>query len=297
MSKETEKLIRELQKYMDEHEGEVDFDDLFKGGPIPFSLPEQKGRKAELDAYDYLEMAENSGNGKEAVRYAKKALAMEPTLLDAEILLAQMKEPMAAKQKALEKVMDKGKKQLEEQGISFTDDAGDFYMIFETRPYIRASRNYMEVLKSQGKMRKAVAVGEEVLRLNDNDNTGARYTLMALYAYLEEPEKAEALLERYDHEESVNMLLPMIALYYKLDEEKTAKQYLKKLRTHTEGLREAFEAIERDKVDWDEVEEAPFYQPFTAEEVYIAYAGNRFLYENIPGFVNWVVKGCPKKRK
>lgn len=312
MSRETEKAMREFMKFLQEHEGEIDMEKLLKDGK--FSVPgaiingddgrvlsfpgaQTERGKGEMDAYDYLEMAQDTTSQREAIRYAKKALALDPTLLDADVILARSKQDLAAMQKEMVKVLEKGKKQLEAQGTSFVEDAGDFYMIFETRPYIRAYFDYMGILVAQGKMRKAVAAGEEIIRLNENDNMGARHALMPLYAYLEESDKAEALMKKYENEQTAHMLLPLIALYYKLDDEKMAKKYLKMLCANTKGVREAFEAIEDDETDLDEALMAEFYQPFTEQEIYMTYAEGIYLYSAMPDFAHWVLKNCPKKRK
>ena len=43
-----------------------------------------------------------------------------------------------------------------------------------------------EYLLEEGKLRQAANICKEVLRLNENDNLGVRYLLMAIYATLEE---------------------------------------------------------------------------------------------------------------
>lgn len=41
------------------------------------------------DVYDYLEMAQNAYDVKETIRYAQKALKLDPYCLDAEMMIAQ----------------------------------------------------------------------------------------------------------------------------------------------------------------------------------------------------------------
>ena len=59
-------------------------------------------------------------------------------------------------------------------------------------------------------MRQAANICEEVLRLNGNDNLGARYLLMAIYATLEEEKDMLNLYKKY-HEENLEMLFPLFA--------------------------------------------------------------------------------------
>lgn len=90
---------------------------------------------------------------------------------------------------------------------------------------MRIRKAYLEVLLEMGRYGKAVNEAEELLRLCESDNLGVRYTLMALYSYFEQEDKALALYQKYK-EETAFMLLPLIALYYKLDNTKKMRAYV-----------------------------------------------------------------------
>ncbi|HHW94663.1 MAG TPA: hypothetical protein GX736_01885 [Mogibacterium sp.] len=129
-------------------------------------------------------MAENALSDKEAIHYAKKALKLDPYLLDAESIIAHEKSDNPEDlRKKLKQIIKKGEKQLLEKGISPENDEGSYYGLLETRPYMRVRKEYLEILILQGKFRLAIIEAEELLKLNDNDNLGIRYILMALYAY------------------------------------------------------------------------------------------------------------------
>ena len=51
-------------------------------------------------------------------------------------------------------------------------------------------------------MRKAISVDERMMELCTNDNLGARYGLMHLYALMEEEEKALKLFNQYKSNDS-----------------------------------------------------------------------------------------------
>ena len=57
----------------------------------------------------------------------------------------------------------------------FEDDADEFWLIFETRPYMRARASLAAVLWRLGRREEAVAHQRELLRLNPRDNQGLRY--------------------------------------------------------------------------------------------------------------------------
>ena len=79
---------------------------------------------------------------------------------------------------------------MEEEGYFAEENIGSFYMIHETRPYIRALGTYMDDLIGLGKFRAAIRAGLNIIRLNENDNLGIRYDLMALYAFMEDVSSA-----------------------------------------------------------------------------------------------------------
>ena len=128
------------------------------------------------------------------------------------------------------------------------------------------------MLITQGRYRHAISEAEELIRLNENDNLGVRYILMALYCYFENEDKAKVLFDKYP-EDSAFMLIPLIALYYKMENDKKIKSYIRKFKNKNLQLQEALEMF-MDDADEDEMEEilhAPMYRPFSLEEVVLAF--------------------------
>ena len=128
----------------------------------------------------------------------------------------------------LEKGLKYEKERLTKEGYFDKNNIGSFYGIFETRPYIRGLFAKVDCLIVDGKIKQARDICKEILRLNENDNTGARYTLMAIYAFLEEENEMIKLYKKYP-EENLEMLFPLFALYYKQGNDKKAKEYLSKI--------------------------------------------------------------------
>ncbi|MDQ2896865.1 MAG: hypothetical protein M3Y09_14665 [Actinomycetota bacterium] len=71
----------------------------------------------------------------------------------------------------------------------FQEEVGDFWLIFETRPYMRACSALAATLWRLGRRGEAVEHQCELLRLNARDNQGLRYRqanwLLALKRYEE----------------------------------------------------------------------------------------------------------------
>lgn len=254
MSRETEKFVQNFNK----------------------GLKENK----KADSYDYLKMAEDADTVEETIKYAKKALKLDPYCLDAEYLIAQSEaESIDALIIKMEKIIRKGEEQLAIRGISMEEDAGSFYGLWETRPYMRIRKGYLELLLEMGRFCLAVGEAEELLRLSENDNLGVRYSLMALYCYFEDEQNALNLLGRYE-EESSFMLLPLIALYYKMGNVKKMRKYIKKLQNKNPDLQSAMEMM----MDADQEEtlldiaNSEMYSPFSGEEFILAFTEGSYLY-------------------
>jgi tetratricopeptide (TPR) repeat protein len=109
------------------------------------------------DPWDYLQKAENAKTKKDALKYAKKALEIDPDFIDAEALVNELSSKnMEDLKKRYEQLLTKGKKHLEDSGITFRENMGDFWGLVETRPYMRIRNNYMHLLLKMGKYRKAI---------------------------------------------------------------------------------------------------------------------------------------------
>ena len=80
-----------------------------------------------------------------------------------------------------------------------------------------------------GMIKRSIDVAREVIRLNENDNTGVRYLLMGLYAYLEDEVNMKKLYNKY-REENVLILTPFMIYYYKQGKYEEAVKYLERIK-------------------------------------------------------------------
>jgi tetratricopeptide (TPR) repeat protein len=79
----------------------------------------------------------------------------------------------------------------------FKEDAGHFWGILETRPYMRARKGLAECLYDVGRYEEAIEHFKELLRLNPNDNQGNRDVLAACYLLAGRNSEALELLNKY----------------------------------------------------------------------------------------------------
>jgi len=111
----------------------------------------------------------------------------------------------------LEKAVKTGEEQLAE---AFQDHVGHFWLLNETRPYMRARLQLVQVLVAQGQHETAISHMQEMLRLNPNDNQGVRWLLLEWYCNLNLLDKATQLLDQYPDEDTPFMVLTRVCLEF-----------------------------------------------------------------------------------
>lgn len=139
-----------------------------------------------------LELLEQ-GDEKEAGRYFFKSIEIDPTYADGYNHLGNIawrkgewKEAEGLYRKAFE---------LAEPEVKDIPKGG-FWGILESRPYMRALHGLGLVAWKQGRLEEAVDIFKRMLKLNPNDNQGARYLLGPLYHQMRNLEEAAGWYER-----------------------------------------------------------------------------------------------------
>jgi tetratricopeptide (TPR) repeat protein len=169
-------------------------------GTKDIPLPERELTPLE-QAQDRMYEAWEARSRKARVRLAREALAISPDCADAYVLLAE--ETARTPDEALklyEEGVRAGERALGPE--AFTEDAGNFWGVLETRPYMRARAGVAECLWEMGEAARAVEHYQELLRLNPGDNQGNRYPLARLLLQEGKNEELGALLNEYEEEAS-----------------------------------------------------------------------------------------------
>ena len=146
----------------------------------------------EASADAFLDRAQEARSQRECLKWIRKARELEPEHVDAALVEINMtaKEPCEQELRLFE-LQQKAENQLRKQGFFTKEDIGHFWGLIETRPYMRVCHSYVEALLMNRKMRLAAKECESILRLCTSDNLGIRYTLIHIYAYLEEEKAAQ----------------------------------------------------------------------------------------------------------
>ena len=246
-------------------------------------------------ALDILENAYGAEDEKTAAKFAKEALKVDPDLTDAKRVLIDTY-PLEKQKKEYEKLIKQEEERLGEMGIS-DDDVGIYYGLIETRPYMRVRYAYMELLENMNKLRMAMTEGEDIIRLNENDNMGVRYKLIKLCAMLEDSEKLEKLVAEYN-EECVHFLLPQAIYYYKTDQLTKARGTLRRMYKSNAYVKAFFDGkMERYEDEIDEEFSFGGYRVGGPSEVVDMAIENAALMESSFAFAQWAAKEFAKIAK
>jgi tetratricopeptide (TPR) repeat protein len=199
-----ERMTARITRILDEQEFEsIDEANAFleryisKGGasledaPAP-STPLERAQELIYDAFE-------TDDPERRVELAEEALEISEDCTDAYVILAEETAEDAAEARELyEAGVQAGERALGEE--TFTEGAGNFWSILETRPYMRAREGLASALWVLGEREQALAHYRDMLELNPGDNQGVRYELAA--CLLEEglDQELGELLGQYDEE-------------------------------------------------------------------------------------------------
>lgn len=304
MSRETEKIFKGLDLYMKEH-GEPESEDELNEMLQAFMQEYNSNLSGQgpLNAAgaqtsdDYMELAEQAGSAEESLRFARKALKMDPDNLDAETYVASLgARDYFDRARKLEKAIKHGNQVMETQGYFDEEYIGEFWGVHQTRPYMRLRRTYVDALIDVCMFDAATAECEELLQLSEGDNIGVRYTLMHLYALRGDEEKALTLIDKYD-EDTAMMLMPLSLLYYKRNDLTSALKYLKQIQKHNPDLKKFLKTASELGNPIPEDFDPGMYRPYSIDEINVAVFENDWLYMTTGMFFIWANEALNNKGK
>lgn len=307
MSRASEKMLRQLQAYIAEKAPDgpaseeelqrliAEFTEKYNAscGHLDDGVP-----PVVYDVYDYLDLASQARRKRDKRAYLAKAAALEPDNVNVKLEQARLESnsPLAFV-RALEPLIEAEEKHLKDERI-YQRSKGDFWLVVETRPYMNLLCEYMTNLIGCGVTNKAIAVGEEMLRLCQTDNLGVRFILMPLYAQVCNEMKALRLCKRMHEENRAFYLLPLALLYFKLGNWPKAKDYLKKLKANYPDTKKFFRAVKKDDTYFLTKHHDPLgYIPGDTSELVAAYEDNLYVYIREPYFFDWADEALIVHRK
>lgn len=147
-----------------------------------------------------IEQAYVPGNTIPVLELAQQALAICPDCADAYVLMAEQTPNHLEKVKLYGEGVHAGSRAL--GPAFFGTEQGRFWMILETRPYMRARQGLALALWQVARHKESVDHLQDLLKLNPLDNQGNRYHLAQWLLFLDRDTEVRQLLESYPEEAS-----------------------------------------------------------------------------------------------
>lgn len=167
-------LHRLLESQNFESEDEVrKFMDELMLKPIP-SFPKESltiKEQAQDLIYEAIEQSEDKG-----YQLALEALQMDPDCTEAYEYLGALEPIPETAILYFKNGVDIGRRIF--ANTYFKENVGNFWLIHETRPFMRCLRAYADCLSDLGRFHDSIEVFEEMIKLNPNDNQGVRDQLL-----------------------------------------------------------------------------------------------------------------------
>jgi tetratricopeptide (TPR) repeat protein len=242
-------------------------------------------------AHAILLHAYQEHDGQERVRLAKDALEICPDCADDYVLLG---EHARSRKEALhwyEKGIAAGERALGAK--AFQEDAGHFWGILETRPYMRARLGLAHALWTTGRREEAVKHLQDMLRLNPSDNQGVRYTLAGFLLFLDRDDDLARLLQQYPEDASAAWAYTEALLAFRQHgDTPEARQLLKEARKTNKHV-PAYLLGEK----LPPAEQPGYYSPGDESEA-LNYIGS-FLasWRSTPGAIAWLRANVKTKKR
>lgn len=195
----------------------------------------EQAQKLAWQAMEYM-----GGDELKAAELCRQALGIYQDCVDALHMLAEIESQWQRDfVLGVKKAIEAGRRDLGEE--YFHENKGHFWGLMETRPFMRAMGALAEALASnEYHQDEAIAVHEEMLDLNPNDNQGVRYGLLGCYLARKQYHKAQTLLDRYPDECSAFFLWGNVLLLFATKGESSAAKVLRDARKANSHVEQYF---------------------------------------------------------
>ena len=196
-----ERTQLDIQRIIDGHDfGSVDELQAFVnknvvGKEVPHKAAVTALEQAQDLMYEAFEV-----RGRRQIQLVRKALQICPDCADAYVLLAERCSDTEKARDLYAQGVAAGERALGEK--LFDEEAGHFWGILQTRPYMRARLGLARCLEELDHLDEAAGHYRELLRLNPNDNQGVRDALLPCLLKMRADDEASELLKQYKDDTS-----------------------------------------------------------------------------------------------
>lgn len=175
-------------------------------GPLPATVPSTfpaPPADVQSNAQELIYQAWEAPTRAEERRLAEQALALWPDCADAYNVFAAQARSLAEQYRQYERALAAGERAL--GPALFAQEHGNFWLVLETRPYMRARHGLAITLWALGEHEAAIAQLWAMLDLNPMDNQGMRYLLSTWLLAENDAAGLDRLLAQYPDEWSANL--------------------------------------------------------------------------------------------
>jgi tetratricopeptide (TPR) repeat protein len=136
--------------------------------------------------------------GRRRIQLARKALALSPDCADAYGILAEESSDLEQARRLYAEGVAAGERAI--GPAVFAEQAGHFWGLVSTRPYMRVRFGLAQCLEALGRRDEAIEHYRELLRLNPGDNQGVRDSLLPALMLAGRDDEAGGLLAQFAEE-------------------------------------------------------------------------------------------------
>ncbi len=265
--------IEELETFLDEQ---------VVGKTIDEIVPKKRGPKSNLEKSDELIYQAYESSLSKGLKLAKESLRLNPKNIKAINYLADNEDDIDVALELYKQAVQIG---YEELGDSFFEEMkGNFWLAYESRPYMSVKFNYAMCLNAKGLANEAVKQMYQMLELNPNDNQGVRYKLASILLRNQKYKQFKKLFD--DYKEKSTFWVFNHALYLYATEGPSEKSYKEldkanKLNKHVLEIMTAQKSLDKDLL-------TGYYSPGSEEEATYYLIDNFDIWVETPDSADWL---------
>jgi tetratricopeptide (TPR) repeat protein len=155
--------------------------------PSTATTPLEKAQDLVYRAFD--------ARGRRRIQLARKALELSADCADAFVVLAEASRTAEAARALYEQAVAAGERALGPD--VFAQEAGGFWGLVHTRPYMRARLGLAQTLEGLDRNDEAIEHYRELIRLDAGDHQGVRYALLSALLLAGRDAESAALIEQF----------------------------------------------------------------------------------------------------
>jgi tetratricopeptide (TPR) repeat protein len=241
-------------------------------------------------AQDLIYRAFEARGQRRRIKLARQALELSADCADAYVVLAEASHAPEAARALYEQGVAAGERALGPD--MFAREAGRFWGIVGTRPYMRARLGLAHSLDALERCDEAIEHYRELIRLNAGDNQGVRYSLLAALLRAGRDQEALTLLEQFGDEPSAVWRYGSALTVFRRDgDSRAARECLRTaLRTNRHVPR-----FLTDEADWPGPEPT-MYAPGSREEAVSCDLDLGEAWQATPDAIRWLRAHAPARR-